>query len=115
MTEDARFAEAVAIANIPTLLMVLVQMTGDKRWLQDPYRVRRSGGTGDNDSGGLDEEIQQEIRAAALTAILAWKGGKPMALPNPSEHELVEMLTVAMGEKVPEEYRPVGSDTHALG
>ena len=66
MTDRQRFAEALAIANIPTLLMLLVQMTGDKRWLQEPYRPRRGSGVSDNDSGGLAEDIQQEIRAAAL-------------------------------------------------
>ncbi len=104
MTDQQRLADAIAIANIPTLLMVLVQMTGDKRWLQDPYRPRRASGVSDNDSGGLGADIQQEIRAAALDAILAWKAGKPLALPAPSNAELVEMLTVAMGEKVPGQY-----------
>ncbi len=104
MTQDQKFADAIAIANVPALLMVLVQLTGDKRWLQDPYRIRRAGGTGDNDTGGLSDEIQKEIRDAALAAILAWKGGKPIALPTLSNDELVAMLTVAMGEKVPAEY-----------
>lgn len=104
MTQESKFAEAIAIANIPSLVMVLVQMTGDKHWLEEPYRIRRAGGTGDNDSGGLSEQIQQEVRDAALQAILAWKAGKPLAMPEPSEQELVAMLTVAMGEKVPEEY-----------
>jgi 4-hydroxyacetophenone monooxygenase len=104
MTDNERLAEAIAIANIPALLMVLVQMTGDKRWLQDPYRPRRASGVSDNDSGGLGADIQREIRAAALDAILAWKAGKPLALPEPSNAELVEMLTVAMGEKVPGQY-----------
>jgi 4-hydroxyacetophenone monooxygenase len=35
-SEEQRLAEAVAIANIPTLLMVLVQLTGELRWLEDP-------------------------------------------------------------------------------
>ena len=68
-TEDrTRFAEAVAIANVPTLLMVLVQLTGDLGWLEPPYRVAREGGLGDNDTGGLPEELQREIRDAALEA-----------------------------------------------
>ena len=29
--ETQRFAEAIALANVPTLLMVLVQLTGDLR------------------------------------------------------------------------------------
>lgn len=104
MTDRDHVAEAVAIANIPTLLMVLVQMTGDRKWLQDPYRPRRGRGVGDNDTGGLADDIQQEIRAAAVEAILAWKQGKPLALPEPDEAELVEMLSAAMGERVPAEY-----------
>ena len=103
MTEEQQFKDAVAVANIPTLLMVLVQLSGDKHWLEAPYKPKRPRGVDDNDSGGLSEEIQQEIRAAALDAILAWRGGKPAAL-NPSDQELVEMLTVAMGETVPAEY-----------
>nr|MDH4381688.1 monooxygenase [Gammaproteobacteria bacterium] len=62
----ARFTEAVSIANIPTLLMTLVQMTGERHWLEVPYRPARSVGLGDNDTGGLPDEIQDEIRAAAL-------------------------------------------------
>lgn len=104
MTDRERIAEAVAIANIPTLLMGLVQMTGDRSWLEKPYRPKRGRGVGDNDSGGLSEEIQQEIRDAAVEAIVAWKQGKPLALPEPSNAELVEMLSAAMGEPVPEEY-----------
>lgn len=100
----ADFAAAVALANVPTLLMVLAQMTGERRWLEPPYRPARSIGLGDNDSGGLPDEIQQEIRDAALEAILAWRAGTPVALPEPSPATLVEMLSVAMGEPVPAEY-----------
>lgn len=100
----ADFAAAVAIANIPTLLMVLAQMTGDPRWLKPPYRPSRSIGLGDNDSGGLPEEIQREVRDAALEAILAWRAGKPLAIANPDPEQLVDMLSVAMGEEVPPEY-----------
>ena len=100
----ARFAEAITVANVPTLLMVLVQMTGDRRWLQPPYRPSRGNGLGDNDSGGLPDAIQQEIRSAALAAISAWHAGQPLAIPDPSPEMLVEMLSVAMGEAVPPEY-----------
>jgi 4-hydroxyacetophenone monooxygenase len=99
-----QFEEAVAIANIPTLLMVLVQLTGDTRWLEDPYKPHRHVGMDDNDTGGLDPAIQAEVRAAALDAILAWKAGRPVALPAPPEDMLVNMLSVAMAEHVPDEY-----------
>ena len=101
VSEEQQFAAAVAIANVPSLLMVLVQLTGERRWLEAPYRPSRASGMGDNDSGGLPEAIQQEIREAALEAILAWKGGRPVAIPEPSSELLVEMLSCAMGEQVP--------------
>jgi 4-hydroxyacetophenone monooxygenase len=98
------FADAVAVANIPTLLMVLVQMTGETHWLDAPYRPQRQQGMGDNDTGGLTEQHQTEVREAALEAILAWRAGRPLALPEPSEDLLVRMLSVSMAEKVPDEY-----------
>jgi 4-hydroxyacetophenone monooxygenase len=99
-----RLAEAVAIANIPTLLMVLVQLTGELRWLEEPYRPSRARGVNDNDSGGLPEPIQSEIRAAALDAIMAWRAGKPIAIPKPSPELARKMLSRAMAEEVPPEY-----------
>lgn len=99
--------EAVSIANIPTLLMVLVQLTGDLDWLEPRYRPSRAQGLDDNDTGGLPEDVQREIRRAALKAILAWRAGRPMAIPDPDPDLLVKMLSVAMGEPVPAEYGPM--------
>lgn len=95
---------AVALANIPTLVMVLVQMTGDTRWMAPPYRISRGNGLSDNDTGGLEPARQDEIRAAALDAILAWRNGRPLAIDNPPPAQLVAMLSHAMGEPVPPEY-----------
>ena len=101
---ERQFTEAVAVANIPTLLMVLVQLTGETHWLEAPYKPSRPSGMSDNDSGGLSEERQREVREAALEAILAWKEGRPVAMPEPTEAMLVRMLSVAMAEGVPDEY-----------
>ena len=102
--DDRRFADAIEVANIPTLLMVLVQLTGKTHWLEEPYAPKRVPGMGDNDSAGLDDRHQQEVREAALEAILAWRSGRSVAIPEPSEEMLVRMLSVAMGEEVPPEY-----------
>ena len=102
--EEQRFAQAVAIANIPTLLMLLVQLTGELRWLEEPYRPIRPRGINDNDTGGLPQPIQNEIRAAALDAILAWRAGRPIAIPEPPPQLRLKMLSRAMAEEVPAEY-----------
>jgi 4-hydroxyacetophenone monooxygenase len=109
------FTKAVASANVPTLLMVLVQLTGDQRWLSDPYLPKRSRGLSDNETGGLPLDIQHEIRAAALQAILAWRDGKPIAIAHPSEELLITMMGVTMGETIPPEYAPMIAGELGLG
>ncbi|MFG6586957.1 flavin-containing monooxygenase [Sulfitobacter sp. MOLA879] len=102
--DETRLSEALAIANIPTLLMLLVQMTGDLNWLEEPYRPKRARGLEDNDSAGLPDAVQDEVRSHAQKAILAWCRGRPLALPNPEPHLLVKMLQTAMDEQVPNAY-----------
>jgi 4-hydroxyacetophenone monooxygenase len=94
-------------ANIPTLLLVLVQLTGDQKWLREPFAPRRARGVDDNDSGNLPENIQQEIRSAACAAIFDWVRGVPPALPRPDRAFLAHMLSVAMAEDVPAQYGDV--------
>lgn len=105
--EQTRLREAIELANVPVLLPVLVQLTGDTRWLADPYLPERNRGLDDNPTGGLPPEIQAEIRAAALDAILAWQAGEPVAMPEPPPDLLVRALSVVMGEEVPSEYGPM--------
>ncbi|MFV8836383.1 flavin-containing monooxygenase [Aquisalimonas sp. APHAB1-3] len=104
LPEPEKFRRAVAGANIPTLLLMLVQMTGDFGWLEPPYCPGRARGLDDNDSGGLPQPVQDTIRTAALEAILAWRNGRPLALPEPDEAAIVHMLGVATGEAVPPTY-----------
>src|SRR5690606_9472339 len=98
---------AMPSANIPTLLMVLVHLTGDTYWLTEKFQCSRIRGLDDNDSGGLPEEVQNEVRAAALEAILARKDGRPAALPAPETQLLVDMLRLSVGEPVAESYGPM--------
>lgn len=100
---------ALPQANLPTLLMVLVHLTGERRWLDERYQCSRIHGLDDNDSGGLPPAVQEEVRQAARAAILAWKGGRPAALPAPGTDELVAMLHRSVGEPVPDSYGPMVS------
>lgn len=102
-----RLAAALEHANIPTLVVVLHQLTGDRRWLAAPYRPQRGRGMDDNASGGLPDDVQAQIRAAALEAVLAWSHGRPVAVPAPRGDALVELLEVAQGEPVPPEFEPM--------
>lgn len=102
--DEQIFADAIEVANIPTLLMVIVQLTGELEWLEAPYTPKRQPGLGDNDSGGLDPQHQREVREAALEAILAWRAGRAVVIPEPDEELIVRMLSVSMAETVPSEY-----------
>lgn len=97
-------ASGVEQGNVPALLMLLHQMTGEGKWLEEPYRPKRAPGLDDNDSGQLPEDIQREVRDQARQAIEAWLKGKPLALARPDNAHLAKMLSVAMTEHVPEEY-----------
>jgi 4-hydroxyacetophenone monooxygenase len=108
--------DAVAGANVPTLLVVLRQITGDERWMSERYRIARPRGVSDNDTGGLDEIIQDEIREAALEALTGYLGGAPLAIPEPSADQLIEMLQFSIGEEIPLEYGPmIKDDMRAAG
>ncbi len=102
--------EALTFANIPTLLLLLHQFTGDDKWLQAPYTPARSRGLDDNDTGGLSPEVQDEVRAAAFSAILARRAGTPVAKPNLSGPELIRMMTVSESEPIPADYAEVMVD-----
>jgi 4-hydroxyacetophenone monooxygenase len=94
---------ALTSANIPTLLLVLAHLSGEMAWLDEPYRPRHGEPLSENDTGGLPDEIQQEIREAAFEAIAAHERGdlKPADLPI---EQLADMLSVSVVEHVPREY-----------
>src|SRR4051812_8301153 len=76
-------AKALPSANIPTLLLLLYQFTGDARWLLPPFCPEASRWD-DNDSGGLLPAMQEEVRSAALEAIVEWKQSGKIAKPLPT-------------------------------
>jgi 4-hydroxyacetophenone monooxygenase len=122
VTEADRRAllEGVKQANIPTLIPVLVQLTGERKWLEPPYAPRKGRGLDDNDTGGLPGPIQDEIKSAAAAAIANWLDRAPVALARPDDAMLARMLSVSMSEDAPPEYGEIiasdmGMASHRLG
>lgn len=112
--DEARLRRAVGAGNLPTLLMVLHQLTGDRRWLRPPYLPTRNRGLGPHDSGGLPDAVREEVLEAVVDAVRAWYASTPARVPDPSPALLAEMLGVAVGEPVPEEYgRLAAAELHA--
>ncbi len=101
---DEELRTALTAANIPTLLLVLAHLSGDDGWLEDPYRPTRTVALNDNDTGGLPEERQAEIREAALRLLREIRDGQRPVPGPPSDDRIVEALSVSLGEQVPPEY-----------
>ncbi|MQA15219.1 MAG: SidA/IucD/PvdA family monooxygenase [Pseudonocardiaceae bacterium] len=101
---DEELRAALTSANIPTLLLVLAHLTGDDRWLADPYRPSRTIALHDNDTGGLAEQRQAEIRDAALAALGEVRDGQRAVPGPPPDDRIVEALSISLGEQVPPEY-----------
>ena len=62
-------ASAIAEGDIRVLLMVLVHMTGDERWLEPPYQPKRDVRLIPDPQAGVPPEIQDEIRAAVAETV----------------------------------------------
>lgn len=101
-----RVREALDAADIPALVALLGELTGDEKWLTDPYLPERVRGMDDGESGGLPEHVQAEIRASAFEAIVAAREGT-LTPPRLNAADFVRLLSVATGEAVPEEYGPM--------
>jgi 4-hydroxyacetophenone monooxygenase len=104
---DDQLRRAIDQANLPTLLLVLYQLSGDRRWLDERYRPTAMRGTDDNDSGGLPESIQDEIRVSAFDVIAGVLDGTRPVPPPPPLDDLPELMTFSVGEYVAAEYAPM--------
>ena len=70
-TTNSAFAEA----SIPTLLMCLAQITGDEKWLREPYLPRRDTNLFHDETGGLPVDVQDEVRQAMATVLSELNAG----------------------------------------
>src|SRR2546423_6227242 len=96
---------AIAEGDIRVLLMVLVHMTGDQRWLEPPYRPKRDVRLIPDPEAGVPKQIQDEIRAAVLRL---FEHGEPKpAITDPGDELMLKMMRVCLGENVAPEYAPL--------
>jgi 4-hydroxyacetophenone monooxygenase len=98
-------SSAVAEGDIRCLLMVLMHMTGDERWLEPPYKPKRDVRLIPDPDAGLPKEIQDEIRAAVLR--LFAHGDPRPAITDPGDELMLRMMRACLGENVTPEYAPL--------
>src|SRR3954451_2124988 len=98
-------ATAISEGDIRVLLMVLVHMTGDERWLEPPYKPKRDVRLIPDPEAGVPKEIQDEIRAAVLKL---FEGGEPKpVITDPGDELMLKMMRACLGENVAPEYAPM--------
>ncbi|WOH79610.1 NAD(P)/FAD-dependent oxidoreductase [Bradyrhizobium sp. BEA-2-5] len=98
-------SSAIAEGDIRCLLMVLVHMTGDEKWLEPPYLPKRDIRLIPDPEAGVTREIQDEIRAAVLN--LCANGTPKPVITDPGEELLLRMMRACLGENVAPEYAPL--------
>jgi 4-hydroxyacetophenone monooxygenase len=104
-TSDESLRAALDEADLRVLLAVLVQITGDRRWIEAPFRPVRDVRLIADPAAGLPTEVQERIREAAFE--LLRHGPVDPAIDEPDEDLFVEMMSVCLGEQVPREYVPM--------
>src|SRR5439155_26459187 len=98
-------SSAIAEGDIRVLLMVLVHMTGDERWLEPPYKPKRDVRLIPDPDAGVPAEIQQAIRAAVLNL---FANGTPRPdITDPGNELMLKMMRACLGENVAPEYAPL--------
>ena len=105
MSGGARLDEALEEADLRVLLMALFHRTGDRCWLEAPFRPRRDVKLIADEDAGFDPETQQAIRRAA--AEIFQDLDTAPAISDPGDALMVEMMRCCLGEDVPAEYAPM--------
>ena len=98
-------SSAIAEGDIRVLLMVLVHMTGDEKWLEPPYKPKRDVRLIPDPDAGVPKEIQDEIRAAVLN--LFANGTPKPVITDPGDELMLRMMRATLGENVAPEYAPL--------
>jgi 4-hydroxyacetophenone monooxygenase len=105
LSDDLALQDALRCANLPTLLMVLVHLTGDASWLRGDIKPQRA--SPQRPDAGIDDAQGERIRTAVRGALQALhaRGGALPPLPEPALLE--EMMSFYLGQPVPREYLSV--------
>ena len=103
--QEAELVAALEQADIRVLLMCLVHLTGETRWLEPPYVPKRDVRLIPEPNAGLPEELCAEVRAEALRLLTS--GRIEPVLKDPDNELLQRMMSVCLGEAVPPEYGPM--------
>lgn len=99
--------EALMEASIPTLLMCLAQLSDDDKWLREPYLPRRDTNLFHDETGGLPDEVQNDVRAAMAAVLDELNAGTRTVPTDIDPEQFVTMMRTCVAEQVTPEYAPM--------
>ncbi len=103
--DDATLAEMLKGASIPTLMLSLLHITGDKDLLRGSIRPRKA--ILGESQGFMPEDEKEAVRAQALEILNLFRDQGSKLPPPPPAETIHEMMRFLVGEAVPEEYVPM--------
>lgn len=101
--DEGRLRQALDNADIVPLMMSLVHLTGDARWLEEAAPFIKGGWSF---MANLPDELQRRIRTA-LVDTLQWLASGRLQPAQVSEELLTRMMHSSVGVEVPSEYNAV--------
>lgn len=110
--DDATIAAMLERANIPTLIMSIIHVTGDTRILYRGLNLRPA--MRGEVQGGLTQEDKIAIRSQALEALKNYRDSGCKLPPPPSEETIHAMMNMLVGQEVSKEYVPMFLEEMAL-
>ena len=93
---------AVRDADLRVLVMCLFQITGDRKWLAEPYLPQRDVRLIAPEDAGFSDEIAEQIWDAAIA-----EHDTTPVISDPGDELMVEMMSACLGEPVAAEYAPM--------
>ena len=98
---------ALAKASIPTLIICLAQITGDEKWLREPFLPRRDTNLFHDETGGLPDDVQDEVRRSMATVLDDLSTGTRTLPTDIDDEQFVTMMRTCVAEQVAPEYAPM--------
>lgn len=106
MTHTDELAAAIDEAgDYRVLLMTLVHLTGDERWLEPPFTPVRDVSLIADERAGLDDDARAAIRNALISE-LSDRDARPV-VEDPGNDLMLRMMRICLGEEVGPEYAPM--------
>lgn len=99
-----RLKSIAANANQPALTTALFQITGDRKWISEPFLPTRTKGLFRHDNGGLDADTLERFQHEAAEALDEYLATRHVAIPEPSTKQINDMMSACMGQTIPIEY-----------